>query len=110
MKFKTKQEIEVWLNKSKIIGGFNCGDNQLTSLKYCPQKIDGHFNCSYNKLNTLYYIPEEVNEIIFLNDNPLLWKYQPIKTYEELVMENDLYTLKDRLNVNLGVNTKTIKI
>ena len=36
---------------------FSCYNNQLTSLKYCPETVGG-FYCSNNQLTSLEYCPE----------------------------------------------------
>ena len=46
------------LNFGEIRGYFNCGYNQLTTLKGCPIRVNGDFDCSYNELTKLDYLPE----------------------------------------------------
>ena len=41
-------------------GAFDCYNNQLTSLEFCPKEVDGSFHCSYNKLTSLEFCPKEV--------------------------------------------------
>jgi len=54
------------------VGGyFNCGYNQLTSLKYCPETVGGDFYCSYNQLTSLKYCPETVGRDFFCNYNQI---------------------------------------
>ncbi len=44
----------------EVSGNFNCYNNQLTSLRGCPEKIGGYFYCSYNQLTSLEGCPKEV--------------------------------------------------
>ena len=44
----------------KINGDFNCYDNALTSLAYCPSEVGGTFTCSFNDLTSLEHCPSEV--------------------------------------------------
>jgi len=41
-------------------GNFDCYNNQLTSLEFCPKKVGGDFDCSYNIINSLKHGPETV--------------------------------------------------
>lgn len=42
-------------------GDFECFNNQLTSLKYCPETIIGDIDCSGNKLKNLLHGPKSIN-------------------------------------------------
>ena len=44
----------------EVSGSFYCYDNQLTSLRGCPEKVGGSFDCYYNKLSSLEGCPEKV--------------------------------------------------
>ncbi len=44
----------------EVSGSFDCYDNQLTSLKDCPERVGGGFYCYYNKLSSLEGCPEKV--------------------------------------------------
>jgi len=52
-------------------GSFYCHCNQLTSLKGCPETVGGHFNCHYNQLTSLEYCPESVGGHFSCYDNQL---------------------------------------
>jgi len=52
-------------------GDFNCFNNQLTSLEFCPEKVGGYFNCSYNKLTSLEFCPKEVGGDFWCSYNKL---------------------------------------
>jgi hypothetical protein len=45
---------------NKVTGGFDCGNNNLTSLKGCPKWIDEFFYCGYNQLTDLKDSPKQV--------------------------------------------------
>ena len=48
------------LKFNKVIGYFECSDNQLTSLEHCPSVVGGDFECSDNQLTSLKYCPSVV--------------------------------------------------
>lgn len=43
-----------------VRGNFNCSNNKLSSLNFCPKHVDGDFNCSDNCLTSLENAPEYV--------------------------------------------------
>jgi hypothetical protein len=43
-----------------VEGEFRCSDNELTSLKGCPQTVTGNFYCHSNKLTSLKHAPAKV--------------------------------------------------
>ena len=45
-----------------ISGSFSCIDNQLTSLKGCPEEIGGNFLCGFNGLTSLEFCPKRVGQ------------------------------------------------
>ncbi len=61
-----------------IKGYFNCSNNYLTSLDFCPKEVGGNFNCSWNELTSLEFCPIEIggdfncswNELISLDGCP----------------------------------------
>ena len=64
--------IEIPLNFNKVDGTFNCGTNNLTSLKGCPKIVTkGGFFCNNNKLTSLEFSPKKVTGGFFCNDNKL---------------------------------------
>jgi hypothetical protein len=46
------------LNFNIVNGYFDCGSNQLTSLKGCPVRVGNEFYCNYNRLTSLQYSPQ----------------------------------------------------
>jgi hypothetical protein len=49
---------EIPVKFGKVTGYFDCGENNLTSLKNAPSFVGGSFNCSYNKkLTDLKFAP-----------------------------------------------------
>ena len=55
----------------EVGGGFDCRNNQLTSLKGCPQKVGGWFWCDNNQLTSLEGCPKEVGGRFSCNNNQL---------------------------------------
>ena len=53
-----------------VTGLFNVGDNQnLISLKNCPDKVNKYFRCSYcPKLESLEGCPKVVGEVFYCSD------------------------------------------
>jgi hypothetical protein len=48
------------LNFNIVNGYFDCGNNNLTSLKGCPVRVGNEFYCNYNRLTSLQYSPQYV--------------------------------------------------
>jgi hypothetical protein len=46
------------LNFNIVNGYFDCGSNQLTSLKGCPVRVGDWFYCNYNRLTSLQHSPQ----------------------------------------------------
>jgi len=44
----------------KVNGWFDCNDNNLTSLKGCPEIVKGYFDCNDNNLTSLEGCPKKV--------------------------------------------------
>ena len=57
---------------NKVEGNFNCSDNNLTSLEFCPKIVEGNFYCSDNNLTSLEFCPEEVNGYFDCSHNKLI--------------------------------------
>ena len=58
------------------VGGyFNCEDNQLTSLEFSPDYIGGYFSCSCNQLTSLEFSPDYVGDSFDCDDNYLTDNY-----------------------------------
>jgi hypothetical protein len=51
---------ELPLRFNKVTGWFDCGRNNLTSLKGCPRWIGGGFSCRSNNLTSLEFSPDYV--------------------------------------------------
>ncbi len=54
-----------------VSGSFNCADNQLTTLKNCPDSVGMNFNCFANKLTSLEFAPTSVGMDFDCSDNKL---------------------------------------
>jgi len=50
-----------------IKGYFNCSNNYLTSLDFCPKEVGGNFNCSWNELISLDGCPKSVGGDFYSN-------------------------------------------
>ena len=59
------------LRFNKVYGNFDCGYNNLTTLKGCPKWVGGYFSCVYNKLRDLEYSPDYVGGWFDCYDNQL---------------------------------------
>ena len=55
----------------KVSGGFNCYENQLTTLEGAPQTVSGNFYCKRNQLTTLVGAPKTVGWDFNCCNNPL---------------------------------------
>jgi hypothetical protein len=54
-----------------VVGNFNCANNELTSLRGCPEIVHGYFDCTGNKLKTLEFCPKIIDEDFFSSRNML---------------------------------------
>ena len=59
------------LKHVKVLGAFNCSDNNLQSLEGAPQYVGGHFDCYNNNLETLEGAPQYVGGGFYCYDNNL---------------------------------------
>ena len=66
---------ELPLTFNKVSGYFNCGDNNLTTLKGSPRWIGGYFYCSRNKLTSLEFSPDYVDGYFDCEYNDLTENY-----------------------------------
>ena len=55
----------------RVNGSFSCSNNNLTSLKGCPEYVGGAFHCSKNKLTTLEYCPKYIGDDFYCSYNKL---------------------------------------
>jgi len=55
----------------RVGSGFSCHHNKLKSLIGCPQTIDGDFYCSNNKLKSLIGCPQTVDGDFYCSNNKL---------------------------------------
>lgn len=55
-----------------IEGGFDCSNNQLTSMKGCPIEVNGYFNCENNQISSLEYAPKHVTGDFMIEGNLLI--------------------------------------
>jgi hypothetical protein len=72
---------DVWLNSrvlvelpltfNRVSGYFNCGENELTTLKGSPRWVRGYFRCGGNDLTSLDFSPEYVGDDFNCSHNGL---------------------------------------
>ena len=67
-----KKLTELPLVFNKVTGDFDCGGNQLTSLKGCPRWVGGYFSCRDNQLTSLEFVPDYVGDDFFCGENDLI--------------------------------------
>ena len=66
---------ELPLNFNKVTGYFECGANNLTSLKGSPCWVGGYFSCSNNLLTSLEFCPDYVGSDFYCSNNNLTENY-----------------------------------
>jgi hypothetical protein len=70
------------LNFNIVNGYFDCGNNNLTSLKGCPVRVSDGFYCDDNNLTSLQYSPQYVESGNFsCSDNQI----ESLQYYSELI-------------------------
>ena len=67
--------IELPLRFNKVTGSFNCGNNNLTSLKGSPRWVGSSFYCNWNRLTSLEFGPEYVGSYFSCRYNNLTDNY-----------------------------------
>ena len=60
---------------NRVIGDFNCNNNNLTSLKGCPRWVGGWFSCEVNQLTSLEFSPDYVGGDFYCKYNKLTDNY-----------------------------------
>jgi hypothetical protein len=63
------------LTFNKVTGNFDCGENNLTSLKGSPRWIGGGFYCDHNILTSLEFSPDYVDRDFWCQYNNLTDNY-----------------------------------
>ncbi len=66
---------------------FYCAYNQLTTLQYAPKFIKGSFNCSSNKITNLQYCPAIIDGYFICVDNML----NSLEFFPEIVKRDVLF-------------------
>jgi hypothetical protein len=59
------------LKFGRVSGGFDCENNNLTTLEGAPKEVSGYFYCYYNNLTTLEGAPKEVGGNFSCRNNNL---------------------------------------
>jgi len=96
-----------------VDGYFDCGRNQLKSLKGAPESVDGSFNCSGNYLKSLKGGPHEVSGDFYCSSN-LLESLEgcPLKVVNVDCSQNQLKSLEgcpQELNGNFYCSQNQLK-
>jgi hypothetical protein len=68
---KSVKDLKGYPFKDPFNDVFSCADEQLTSIKGCPQIVKGDFSCSYNNLQSLQYCPQIVKGDFYCTGNKL---------------------------------------
>jgi hypothetical protein len=66
---------ELPLTFNKVTGYFDCGVNNLTTLKGCPRWVGGYFNCEDNQLTSLEFSPDYMGGNFYCEWNKLTDNY-----------------------------------
>ena len=70
-----KELTEIPLTFNRVTGWFDCGDNNLTSLKGSPRWVGDYFSCSENNLTSLEFSPDYVGCNFWCSTNNLTDNY-----------------------------------
>ena len=92
---------ELPLTFNKVSGDFNCGRNNLTSLKGSPRWVGGYFKCDDNQLTSLEFSPVYVGSWFSCEYNDL------IDNLCETEIGNGFYTTLDQDGLIFDVNKAT---
>jgi hypothetical protein len=79
----------------QIVGNFYCNSNQLTSLQGAPQQVDGSFYCSFNQLTSLQGAPQQVGGQFNLSGNPVNFTQEDVKKAMAESREKNKETFKE---------------
>ena len=91
----------------KVTGLFDCSNNQLTSLRYCPTTVGGSFYCSENQLTSLQYCPTTVWGSFDCSNNQLTsLQYCPTAVGGNFYYD-DVLTLADFGKIKIEVTTSS---
>ncbi len=55
-----------------VLGGFDCDCNKLISLVGAPETVEGNFFCDYNQLTSLEGAPQKVGKLFSCDNNELI--------------------------------------
>lgn len=93
---KNNGEFPLYIKFGKIQGDFVCSENQLTSLRGCPDIVYGDFDCRKNKLTSLKGCPTFSGGDFDCRNNELKsLEYSPQKNIQSFHCEdNKLISLK----------------
>lgn len=76
--------IPSYIKFNKINGNFDIGDNNLTSLRGCPDIVTGFFSCTCNNLSTIKFAPRVVYGSTWLRDGNNI-PQRELKQYHKLI-------------------------
>ncbi len=52
---------EIPVKFGRVDGNFDCSNNNLKTLKNCPDYVGGDFRCNFNKLTSLEFYPTSID-------------------------------------------------
>lgn len=91
---------------------FNCAHNNLTSLEFCPQEIGGDFNCSNNYIASLEFIPNKMEWGFYAGENSRLGTWQNIEDFKLIKKEHlrfkSMMQLKNKLEETIEMAPSTV--
>ena len=90
-----KNLVSIDIKFNEVKGYFNCSDNNLNSLKGCPEIVKGSFFCDNNKLTSLKYSPKFIKGNFYCENNKLIsLEGGPKEVDSYYCNRNNLKTLK----------------
>ena len=90
---------------NNVNGSFDCSNNKLTSLEFCPSTVNGNFYCHYNKLTRLEFCPKIINGNFYYDGNKLIGvdmgKLYDYKEIYKIHTEHKITAEKSKLENNI---------
>lgn len=91
------------LGAPKVANDFFCDNNQLTSLKYFPEKVVDNITCSFNQITSLNYLPKKIKGNLDCGYNPNLTSLNHASECFSLIAKGLKLDLKDCLDIKCKV-------
>lgn len=67
----SRNNLDSLLGAPTKVGDFDCSNNKLTSLSYCPKEVIGFFNCSNNEITSIKGSPRTIKGYYKCNNNKI---------------------------------------